>query len=252
VHGTDWRDGPAAYAPARRRRGWGLVSAVAVLAAGGAAMWLVAPGGTRLAEPPAVPMGAGSFTFLQEQLGEPVTYDPCQPIRYVVNGALAPPEGAALLTEAVSTISGATGLVFEAEGSTDEAPTLERSPRDVLRYGLSASPVLVAWATPEQVPELAGETAGVAGSVAEGVGGSAMRYVSGSVYLDAADLSVALQQPGGADQVRAIIVHELGHLVGLGHVEDPGELMNAVNDGRTELGPGDREGLAAVGSGTCR
>jgi hypothetical protein len=32
---------------------------------------------------------------------------------------------------------------------------------------------------------------------------------------------------------------------------DPGELMHADNVGRLALGPGDREGLAALGSGRC-
>jgi hypothetical protein len=39
--------------------------------------------------------------------------------------------------------------------------------------------------------------------------------------------------------------------VGLDHVEDPGELMYADNVGRVTLGPGDRRGLAALGSGQC-
>ena len=234
-----------------RRRGSLVVAAVAVLAAGGGAMALVAPDGDRLAAAPVAQPGAGSFAFVQEQLGTPVTYDPCEPIRYVVNDTLAPAGGAGLLAEALDTVSGATGLVFEDSGSTDEPADPHRPPRDVLRHGLGASPVLIAWTTPEQVPDLAGNVVGVAGSVAEGVGGSTMRYVSGTVYLDAADLAGILQRPGGAEQVRAIITHELGHLVGLDHVDDPGELMYAENVGRTELGPGDRQGLAVLGSGTC-
>jgi hypothetical protein len=169
----------------------------------------------------------------------------------VVNDALAPAGGGGLLAEALGTVSAATGLVFEDAGSTDEPADPDRPPRDVLRHGLGPSPVLIAWTGPEQVPDLAGGVVGVAGSVAEGVGGSAMRYVSGTVYLDAADLTGILQRPDGADQVRAIITHELGHLVGLDHVDDPGELMYAQNVGRTDLGPGDRQGLAALGSGSC-
>jgi predicted Zn-dependent protease len=71
------------------------------------------------------------------------------------------------------------------------------------------------------------------------------------VALDAPQLKRVLSRRHGRELVRAIIVHELGHLVGLDHVNDPGELMHADNVGRLALGPGDREGLAALGSGRC-
>ena len=46
-------------------------------------------------------------------------------------------------------------------------------------------------------------------------------------------------------------MHELGHLVGLGHVDAPDELMSAENHGLLTWGPGDRAGLSAVGAGRC-
>jgi hypothetical protein len=100
---------------------------------------------------------------------------------------------------------------------------------------------------------------GLGGTVA-GVGGSTpgldeyageLRYVTGAVALDAPQLTDVMARPNGPAQVRAIIVHELGHLVGLQHVPDPAELMYPKNVGQLDLGPGDREGLAALGSGRC-
>jgi hypothetical protein len=39
--------------------------------------------------------------------------------------------------------------------------------------------------------------------------------------------------------------------VGLGHVDDVGELMYPETTSRTELGPGDRTGLDLLGRGPC-
>lgn len=205
---------------------------------------------TPLGTPPAVETGLGSFAFTAHQPGEPsapVAYSPCRVIEIEVNDATAPPAGDELLARALDDVSRATGLRLDVVGRTDEIPEPER-PRGVAGHW---EPVLVAWATAAEVPDLAGSVAGVAGSVAvEGnLGGS--RYVTGTVALDAADLTEMLNQPGGHRQVEAIIKHELGHLVGLDHVDDPGELMYAENVGRADFGPGDLEGLAALGRGRC-
>jgi hypothetical protein len=45
-----------------------------------------------------------------------------------------------------------------------------------------------------------------------------------------------------------VLLHELGHVMGLGHVPAIGELMQAAGGGVTDLGPGDLEGLRRLGS----
>jgi hypothetical protein len=76
-------------------------------------------------------------------------------------------------------------------------------------------------------------------------------YVTGRIALDTPQLTRELHGPHGADGVRGVIVHELGHVVGLGHVDDGNEIMNksARRDGH--LGPGDRIAFGQVGAGPC-
>jgi hypothetical protein len=77
-------------------------------------------------------------------------------------------------------------------------------------------------------------------------------FVTGGVTMDAADLGAMLQEPDGRARVRAVIQHEIAHLVGLGHVEDRSQLMfPTITPTVTGFNTGDLEGLAALGRGVC-
>lgn len=197
----------------------------------------------RLGAVPQVQQGVGSYEFILTQRGsdEPVAYDPCREIEVVVNPEGAPANYDALVDAGLAHTSAATGLRFTRVGLTED--------RDVTTGGLAQRrPVLIAWATPDEVPDLADEVAGIGGSTAVGPPGR-MRYVTGRIMLDR-DLFASFDADD-ARRAQAIVDHELGHVVGLGHVDDPGELMNEENLGRTTWGPGDREGLARLGSVDC-
>lgn len=197
--------------------------------------------------PPVPPAGEGGFTFTRTQPSstDPVTYSPCEAIHYVVDDELSPARARGLVHAAVTEISAHTGLVFVFDGTTDERPARGPERRE-------EGPALVSWSTPEAVPGLAGDVAGLGGSTSRRVETSGRwRYVSGQVVLDAPQFEEILQRPHGRRIARAIILHELGHLVGLGHVEDPTQLMSVHNEGILEFADGDRRGLALLGSGDC-
>lgn len=203
--------------------------------------------------------GAGHFRFVAHQPGapdRPVTYDPCRTLHVRLNPTGGPDlEGGtdAVVADAVRAVRRATGLHLVLDGHTSARPG-DRPAGNPLGGALgSRDPrVLVAFATPAEVPGLRGPVAGLGGSTRVGVRGGVTHYVGGQVTLDAGAFEEIATRADGPAEARAIVMHELGHVVGLDHVKDPGELMHAQNLGRTTFGPGDLRGLAALGRGPCR
>jgi hypothetical protein len=79
-------------------------------------------------------------------------------------------------------------------------------------------------------------------------------YVTGQVALNTARDDLVAGFDDRATSWGSTLLHELAHLVGLGHVDDPDELMHVhPGDGPVAFGPGDLAGLAAVGAAQgCR
>lgn len=207
-----------------------------------------------LGAPPPPPAGGGAHTFavVQEDGSTPVAYDPCRPLHYVVRPEHAPPGGEDLLRGAVDRLSRVTGLQFRYEGPTDEPASDERPSFQPARYGDRWAPVLITWNTVEENPALDGEVVGVAGSAWRSLGDGPRVYVSGAVSLDGPQLTAMLERRDGRAQAEAVILHELAHLVGLGHVDDPAQLLYPrAQLGVTDFGPGDLTGLARLGEGPC-
>jgi hypothetical protein len=241
--------------PRRRRARATTTGVLALVTVACAAVWVTSSPGEPLGRPATAPAGQGGYEFLDEHpdgSGRPVTFDPCEPIHYVVRPDGAPPSGSAMLAAALSEVSRATGLVFVDDGPTSEGPASERHLAGRWSLRAAPTPVLIAWATEDEWPSLAGSVVGEAGPVSQTSPRSTPRFVTGQVVLDAADLAHAPGDTRAAEQVRLVAMHELGHLVGLGHVEDPTQLMHAETGAQTGgFGAGDLRGLHLLGSGEC-
>jgi hypothetical protein len=157
-----------------------------------------------------------------------------------------------MILNAISRLSLATGLQFIDDGPTTEAPTFQRAEYQPERYGDRWAPVLIAWVTTEENPDFAASVEGESGSVIVSQNNGPRIYVTGIVELDSSKLSTMLLVPGGASNVYAIILHELGHLVGLAHVADVNQLMFPESGhGVTDFNTGDLAGAAILGRGAC-
>ena len=194
-----------------------------------------------------------SYKFLATNPdGTPVGYSPCRPVHYVVNAELAPAGSEGLLEDAVAKISAATGLKFINDGATKEKPTDKREAYQPKLYGNRWAPLLLSWTTPAASPALAGKVIGTGGSTAYSFGSGPRSYVSGRLDLDTPQITELLGLPGGADYVSAVMQHELGHVVGLDHVDDPVQLMYPEIGAPDGLAAGDLTGLYKLHSAHCR
>lgn len=188
------------------------------------------------------------FSFMAMRSGEPVRWNPCEPIHYVVNLGAAPAGSLQDVQDAVLRLSAATGIAFVFDGLTDEVPARSRDVLQPERYGERWAPVLVGWVDPRTSsfdfdPD-GHEAAGVAGPLYPDPGPHDV-YVSGVVAINVAD-----PNPPGFDSAGAqgpVVLHELAHVLGLGHFKAPGELMEPSGGGMTGFGPGDLEGLQELG-----
>ena len=189
----------------------------------------------------------GHHEFLATQRnGDPVRWNPCREIHYVVNPDGSPPNWKDLVEDGIAEVEEHTGLAFRYDGTTEERGFEDRFAPDG-----DPLPVLVGWADSNEVPGLEGDVAGIGGATYAEVGGH-RTYVTGMVVLDVETYD-RLASSKDADIVQlAVLLHELGHLVGLAHVEDRGEIMYADGVTRTSYGTGDLDGLARLGAGPCR
>lgn len=279
-----WRAYLSAQAEQSQRHRWrrwstGFTSVFVVLAIVGAIAWLEAtgtlkPGGSNAlssrpanwptpgheesAQPLGVPArmvaASDSYRFMARQKDgrTPVAYDPCRPIHYVIRARGEPAGSDQIITDAIVRVSHATGLRFVFDGTTSETPSRPRPPYQPDRYGDRWAPVLISWVTPNENPDFAAAVTGEGGSYPVSLPNRPSAYVTGGVELDTGKMTSLLHGPNGNQIVRAVVLHELGHLVGLGHVTSASQLMYPQNQlGVTDFGAGDLTGLVALGRGAC-
>jgi Matrixin len=185
------------------------------------------------------------FLSLDPETHLPVRYDPCTPLHYVINPAAAPKGGLKDVHGAVRLAAEATGIQFAFDGLVDEPLIEEREPVQEARYGHRWAPLLIGW-IPFDARIFKVDDVGVAGSLIERNDAGRLVYVTGRILLNGADQLDNGFRPGKT--WGKVVLHELGHVLGLGHVADPAQVMHpSLVSSPAAWGTGDLAGLTQLG-----
>ena len=187
------------------------------------------------------------------ETGSPVRYNACEPVHYVINPSLAPSGGIDDVHRAFELAANATGMQFVDDGTTDEVATPDREPWQPDRYGDRWAPILISWANgidEDAHAQAAGQkTVGLGGSYLEVNEDGTAVFVTGTATFDASVTDIP--SGFGGQTWGQVFLHELGHVLGLAHVESPDSVMNPVQGLRPAMwGSGDLAGLWTLGLGS--
>ena len=190
---------------------------------------------------------ANEFAFLDppSKDGEVDRWDPCAPIHYVVNVVKGDPDDLQLVRAAVHEAAHESGLSFVYDGTTTEMPSASR--KDVRHQGIGWkwAPVLIALVPHSDYHTQDRDSDSVAFTdpdiYSDDVTGD-NQIVSGQIVVDIDAMSQ--QDRYQPDVLLPTMLHELGHLIGLGHVDYAYELMAPDGGGLPGYGQGDRAGLS--------
>lgn len=194
----------------------------------------------------------GAFRFLERVAGDPVRWNPCDTIAYAVNTAGAHSSVRADLREALRRVTRATGIEFRSVGATRE--TFIRAYQRMRYDGVVRKAALILiWVEHEDYEAILRRLNDPRPSIAfaktmAGLYAHRDQYFGGIIVMDAdatAGLGFGYRYAHGS-----VLLHELGHIMGLDHVKDPDQLMYSgrhPNFRLRDFGPGDLEGLRRLG-----
>jgi hypothetical protein len=186
-----------------------------------------------------------AYTFLYDVRGVPARWNPCAEVTYRVHPGDARQEFLPDLTEALRRITYETGVRFRYLGTTGGIP----GSRKGFRYDADA---VIAWSHPGETSMLKNNVAGVGGFEHPVPGRRGRpRIAHGFVVLDGDKIGGSDVKPGfgeGTTEGEALL-HELGHMMGLDHVNARDQIMRpTLEPMRAALyGAGDLAGLHRLG-----
>lgn len=177
---------------------------------------------------PTVPVESTAYQFsIVNGDGTYARWNPCTPIQVRVNFTGAQPHARAAFASAIQQATAATGLNLVVTEVTTTPPAQNGQ-------------ILVRWGTSSLHPSLTGSVLGIA------IYSYTTRQIVRGDILIRSDLPFTSSR-NGEDLLTGTLAHEIGHALGLAHVNDPTQLMYAFANGLDTYQDGDRAGLRRLG-----
>lgn len=197
------------------------------------------------------PGRAGAYSFLAKVGKKPVRWNPCHRIRYRANLAEAPHHALRQVKKALRRVHHGSGLRFHYLGKTRVKPNPSG------RHYPGRTELVVGWLRPSQTRYLTKGVAGQGGGqwiIYRYHGHRVGQIRTGFAVLNA-KLNGRLANGFGAGHRYGeqgtegqLLMHELGHVVGLGHVQNKPQIMYPMLTHKiARWGAGDLNGLERVG-----
>jgi hypothetical protein len=202
----------------------------------------------------------GDFDFLVDHIRSyPLRFDPCQPIRWVIDPTNEPAGARQLLFDAFDEAQQLSGLMFVFDGETDEPFEKPRDARNLDGGDELWKPVIVRYLDSDQFNISAGKHLAV--DSYEGLALPDYAHttetptrpliITGEIEFNR-DTTDKFTEDGNVEELRWLFLHEIAHLIGLDHVDRPSSLLYGEGSfARNTLIPGDVHAFAVAGSATC-
>ncbi|MET1011846.1 MAG: matrixin family metalloprotease, partial [Actinomycetota bacterium] len=169
----------------------------------------------------------GAFKFLERVGGAPVRWNPCETISYAVNADGATSSIKPDLHEALARVTRATQIEFVSAGTTEET-FLRAYQRMHYRGVIRNAELIIIWVDHGDYQAILRRLHDPRPSIAfaktmAGLYADQDQYFGGIIVMDAEATS---QRGFGHSYAHgSVLLHELGHIMGLDHVKDPDQLM---------------------------